>query len=89
MAEYLINLAGNCCELFIILFFLKDNYKLRVKKQFAIPLCGLFLLFVPYMNKYITFSVICQSFYVNFMPFYENIFLNALQENGKRDIICN
>ncbi len=45
MAEYLINLAGNCCELFIILFFLKDNYKLRVKKNVAILLCGLFLLF--------------------------------------------
>lgn len=44
MAEYLINFVGNCCELFIIIFFLKDNYKLRVKKQFAIPLCGLFLL---------------------------------------------
>ena len=45
MAEYLINFAGNCCELFIILFFLKDNYKLRVNKKIAIPLCGLFLLF--------------------------------------------
>lgn len=45
MAEYVINLLGNCCELFIILFFLKDNYKLRIKKRFAIPLCGLFLMF--------------------------------------------
>lgn len=45
MAEYLINFVGNCCELFIIIFFLKDNYKLRVKKHFAIPLFGLLLIF--------------------------------------------
>lgn len=45
MAEYLINFVGNCFELFIIIFFLKDNYKLRVKKKVAIPLCGLFLMF--------------------------------------------
>lgn len=45
MAKYLINFTGSCCELFIIIFFLKDNYKLRVKKKVAIPLCGLFLLF--------------------------------------------
>ena len=44
MAEYFINLVGNCCELFIIIFFLKDNYKLRVKKHLAILLCGLFLM---------------------------------------------
>ena len=45
MAEYLINFIGNCFELFIIIFFLKDNYKLRVKKKTAISLCGLFLMF--------------------------------------------
>ncbi len=45
MAEYLINFVGNCFELFIIIFFLKDNYKLRVKKKAAISLCGLFLMF--------------------------------------------
>ena len=45
MAEYLINFTGSCCELFIIIFFLKDNYKLRVKKKTAISLCGLFLMF--------------------------------------------
>lgn len=44
MAEYMINFVGNCCELFIIIFFLKDNYKLRVKKYLAILLCGLFLM---------------------------------------------
>ena len=44
MAEYMINFVGNCCELFIIIFFLKDNYKLRVKKHLAILLCGLFLM---------------------------------------------
>lgn len=45
MAEYVINLLGNCCELFIILFFLKDNYKPRVKKAVFIPLCVVFTLF--------------------------------------------
>lgn len=45
MAKYLINFTGSCCELFIIIFFLNDRYNLRIKKKFAIPLCGLFLLF--------------------------------------------
>lgn len=45
MAEYVINLLGNICELFIILFFLKDNYKPRVKKAVFIPLCVVFTLF--------------------------------------------
>ena len=45
MAEYLINFVGNCCELFIILFFLKDNYKPRVKNAVFIPLCILFVMF--------------------------------------------
>lgn len=45
MAEYVINLLGNICELFIILFFLKDNYKPRVKKTVFIPLCVVFTLF--------------------------------------------
>ena len=45
MAEYLINFVGNCCELFIVIFFLKGNYTLRVKKKVAVPLCGLFLIF--------------------------------------------
>lgn len=45
MAEYVINLLGNICELFIILFFLKDNYKPRVKKAVFIPLCVIFTLF--------------------------------------------
>lgn len=45
MAEYLTNFTGNCFELFIIIFFLKDNYKLRVKKKVAIPLVGLFLFY--------------------------------------------
>lgn len=45
MANYIINLFGNICELFIILFFLKDNYKPRFKKTIFIPLCILFTLF--------------------------------------------
>lgn len=45
MAEYVINLLGNICELFIILFFLKGNYKPRVKKAVFIPLCVVFTLF--------------------------------------------
>ncbi len=45
MAEYAINLLGNICELFIILFFLKDNYKPRVKKAVFVPLCVLFTIF--------------------------------------------
>ncbi len=45
MAEYLINFTGSCCELFIIIFFLNGRYNLRIKKKFAIPLCGLLLLF--------------------------------------------
>lgn len=45
MAEYLINLVGNCCELFIILFFLKDNYKPKFKHAVFIPLCILFVMF--------------------------------------------
>ncbi len=45
MADYIINLFGNLCELFIILFFLKDNYKLRFKKSISISLFLLFTLF--------------------------------------------
>lgn len=45
MAEYVVNLSGNICELFIILFFLKDSYKPRVKKPAFIPLCIVFTLF--------------------------------------------
>ena len=45
MADYVINLFGNICELFIILFFLKDNYKPRFRKTIFIPLCIIFTLF--------------------------------------------
>lgn len=45
MADYAINLFGNICELFIILFFLKDNYKPKFKKIIFLPLCVVFTLF--------------------------------------------
>ena len=45
MADYLINLFGNVCELFIILFFLNDNYKPRFNKAKFVVLCILFTLF--------------------------------------------
>lgn len=45
MDKYIVNLLGNFCELFIILYFLKDTYKPRVKKQLFIPLCILFTVF--------------------------------------------
>ncbi len=37
--KYLVNLAGNICELLIILFFFKGRYKLRVPKTIFIPAC--------------------------------------------------
>lgn len=39
MSKYIVNFLGNCCELFIILYFLKNNYKPKFKKQIFIPLC--------------------------------------------------
>lgn len=45
MGEYVINLFGNICELFIILFFLKDSYRLRFNKTISIFLFILFTLF--------------------------------------------
>lgn len=45
MADYAINLFGNICELFVILFFLKGNYKPKIKKSIFIPLCIVFTLF--------------------------------------------
>ncbi len=45
MADYAINLFGNICELFVILFFLKGNYKPRLKKYIFVPLCIVFTLF--------------------------------------------
>lgn len=45
MADYVINLFGNICELFVILFFLKGNYKPRLKKYFFVPVCIVFTLF--------------------------------------------
>lgn len=55
MAEYIINLFGNVCELLIILFFLKDNYKPRFKKTIFIPLCIVFVLF-QFLNTNIFLS---------------------------------
>lgn len=45
MEKYIVNLLGNFCELFIVLYFLKDNYKPRIKKQLFIPLCIIFTVF--------------------------------------------
>lgn len=45
MADYIINLAGNICELFIILFFLKDNYKSRYTKTIFVISCIILTLF--------------------------------------------
>lgn len=39
MADYVINLFGNVCELFIILFFFKNRYKIRLPKTVFISLC--------------------------------------------------
>lgn len=45
MAEYAINLLGNVCELFIILFFFKDRYKTKLPKKVFVSLCVVFTLF--------------------------------------------
>lgn len=45
MAKYFINLLGNCCELFIILYFLKDNYKPRFPRTTFVPLCVVLVVF--------------------------------------------
>lgn len=44
MADYAINLFGNICELFIILFFFKDRYKSKLSKITFISLCIIFTL---------------------------------------------
>lgn len=45
MAEYAINLFGNICELFIILFFFKDRYKTKLNRIVFISLCVFFTIF--------------------------------------------
>lgn len=45
MAKYFVNLLGNCCELFIILYFLKDKYKPRFPSKTFIPLCIILVVF--------------------------------------------
>ena len=49
MADYIINLTGNICELFIILFFLKDNYKIKYSKKIFVISC-VFLVLFQFMN---------------------------------------
>ena len=49
MADYIINFFGNCCELFIILFFAKDNYKAKFKTVPFVSLCIL-LTFLQFAN---------------------------------------
>ena len=39
MEKYIINLSGNICELFIILSFLKSNFKPRIDKHLFITFC--------------------------------------------------
>lgn len=41
MANYSVNLLGNCCELLTILFFLSGRYKPRVSRRLFIPVCFL------------------------------------------------
>ena len=45
MADYVINLFGNICELFIILFFFKDRYKSKLPKIVFVSLCIVFTIF--------------------------------------------
>lgn len=45
MADYAINLFGNICELFIILFFFKDRYKTNLPRIVFIPLSAILTLF--------------------------------------------
>lgn len=45
MADYIINLLGNCCELFIILFFLTERYKTKLPKYIFVFLCVFFTIF--------------------------------------------
>lgn len=45
MADYVINLFGNICELFVILFFLKGNYKTKLKTPIFVFLCIAITLF--------------------------------------------
>lgn len=45
MGKYFINLSGNICELLIILYFLKNNYKPRVNKRLFAVLCVIFTAF--------------------------------------------
>lgn len=45
MASYIINFCGNCCELFMILYFLTGKYTPRFKKPIFIALCAGLTLF--------------------------------------------
>ena len=45
MADYIINLSGNICELFIALYFFKGRYTPRCKKAIFGLLCIVFTLF--------------------------------------------
>lgn len=45
MADYVINLFGNICELFIILFFFKDRYKTNLSRIVFVSLCVVFTVF--------------------------------------------
>ncbi len=73
MGNYIVNLSGNFCELFIVLFFLKDNYKPRIKKQLFIPLCIILTLFQFFnTNLFLaksTFIVIGSLIFIFFLLF--------------------
>lgn len=45
MADYIINLSGNICELLIALYFFKGRYEPRVNKAVFSMLCIVFTLF--------------------------------------------
>lgn len=49
MMNYLINISGNICELFLILFFVRDRYSTRVSKKIFVPAC-VFLVIFQFIN---------------------------------------
>lgn len=55
MGEYTINLLGNCCELFIILFFLDGRYSPKYKKTTHIVFCIVFTI-LQFLNTSIFLS---------------------------------
>lgn len=65
MANYIINFCGNCCESFLILYFLTGKYTPRFKKPIFIALCAGLTLF-QFLNTSIFLSKSQLVFFFSF-----------------------